>query len=442
MTHLTLVPNFDHDAERAVLAACLMAPTDSLAACRDVGLSADDFEADGHRVLFRAMLALVRIGRTPDPITLGAFLEQHGVLDRAGGRDAIGALLQEIPTAANVRYHADLVRRAGRARRGRDDRREQDVQLAQVGDALAFLDLEADAFFRFPWEPLDRVVGGIHPGALAFVAGHPGGGKTSFLLTLELRLLAQGKRVYYAGLESRPNILRTQVACRVLGVDHGDVLAGNAQRRADWPEVRAKLKAEIERQRDLDGVYGRLRFAPQTHIGTGESAAIMAEAADWGADVVVVDHIDHVTADAKGGPYAESRQVVQVLDTLTKHHGLVTLASTQTNFEGRSADPYRNHRPIQEQHVYMGGHKNQVSHLTLGVYRPIEGGTVPKDLDKLIREGAKPITDALAPHTTAVNVMKSRVLGEGKHQIVTLGFWRGEVLDAVPTYRRLQSGAA
>ena len=441
---LALVRDFDHDAERAVLGAILLDPADALAACASVGLKPEHFADERHHVLYRAVHALTRIGRAVDPVTLGAFLQHHGVLERAGGRELIGDLLGEVPTAANVRYHADLVRRAAAARSGRDDRALVDVQHAQVGDAQAFLDLGAERFFRWPWPALDQVVGGIHPGALCFLAGHPGGGKTSFLLTLMLRMLADGKRVYYAGLESRPNILRTQIACRVLGIDHGAVLSGNAQREADWPEVKARLVTELQRQRDAETVYARLRFAPHANIDTAGAAGMMAEAADFGADVVVVDHIDHVTAEAKGGPWVESRQVTQVLDTLTKHHGMVTLAATQTNNADASADPFRDHRPLKKQHLYMGGHKEHVAHTILGVYRPIDGlqdGAVPKDLRAAILEGARPITDALAKHTVAVNVLKSRVLGEGKHAIVRLGFWRGEVLDAVPSVVRTWPGA-
>ena len=442
---LALVPNFDHDAERAVLGAILMAPEASLAACTAVKLQSDHFEADAHRVLFRAIRALEATGAAVDPVTLAAFLERHSVLPRVGGREFLGDLLHEIPTAANVRYHADLVRRAAKARSGRDDRAEVDIQAAQVGEAQSFLDLGADAFLRLPWPRLDAELGGTMPGTLSFLAGHPGGGKTSFLLTLMLRLLAQGKRIYYAGLESRPNILRTQVACRVLGIDHGQVLAGNAQRDADWPDVRGRLLDQLERQRDADGVFARLRFAPYPHVDTAAACRIMAEAADWGADLVVIDHIDHVTAEAKGGLFQESRHVVQVFDTLSKEHGLKTLASTQTNWTGRSADPYRNHRPIQEEHLYMGGHKVHVAHWIIGVYRPLvqlEAGGIPKDLDKAIRSGARPITDALAKQTVAVNVLKSRILGEGRHAIVPLGFWRGEVLDEVPKVIRAWEGSA
>lgn len=436
---LALMPDFDAAAERAVLAALLIDETFALPEVREVSVSWRDMADPRHQVLFAAMLELARIGRPLDPVTLGQYLEHRKALDKAGGKEYIGGLMDEVPHARNVRAHARMVKAAAKARAGKDERTALDEQSAQVGDAQRFLDLGADAFLRLPWPRLDATLGGTMPGTLSFLAGHPGGGKTSFLLTLMLRLLASGKRVYYAGLESRPNILRTQVACRTLGLDHGAVLAGNAQGLPDWPAERQRLLTELERQRDLDGPYARLRFAPHAHVDTAAACEIMAEGADFGADLIVVDHIDHVTADGKQGLYQESRHVVQVFDSLSKQHGLKTLAATQTNWTGRSADPYRNHRPIQEEQLYMGGHKLHVAHWVIGVYRPLEGGRVPKDLDKMIRGGERPLTDALAKHTVAVNVLKSRVLGDGKHAIVPLGFWRGEVLDDVPLHRQLQA---
>lgn len=441
---LTLVEDFDHDAERAVLAAILIAP-EVFADILATGLTWHDFADPRHQVLFAACEQLRKIGRPIEPVTLGAYLGQRQAIEKAGGREYFGALLDEIPHTRSAHAHAKMVKQAARARAGRDERKAIDTQHAQVGDAQAFLDLGPEAFLRMPWPRLDALLGGTMPGTLSFLAGHPGGGKTSFLLTLILRLLAHGKRIYYAGLESRPNILRTQVACRTLGLDHGEVLAGNAQRLPEWPSVRERLTRELERQRDEDGPFSRLRFAPHPHVDTAAACLIMAEAADWGADLIVIDHIDHVTAEAKQGLFQESRHVVQVLDTLSKQHGLKTLASTQTNWTGKSADPFRNHRPIQEEHLYMGGHKMHVAHWALGVYRPIAPSGNSKELLNEIRNGSRPITDALAKHTVAVNVMKSRVLGEGRHAIANLGFWRGEVLDEpmipVPRYRPSEEAA-
>lgn len=432
---LTLLPTFDHDAERAVLGAILVDPPFAMRHCREVGVSWRDMADPRHQVLYAAMQELVRMDRPIDPVTLGSFLDQRQALEKAGGRDYYGGLYDEVPTAANVRAHAVMVRAAAKARTGRDERKILDEQAGQVGDAQRFLDLEADAFFRFPWAPLDAVVGGMAPGTMGFLAGHPGGGKTSFLLTLICRLVAQGKRVTYAGLETRPNKLRAQIACRVLGVDPGPIFAGVAQREPGWPALRERLKAEVERQRTDPAWVDHLRFVPHEHIDVRGAVEIMAEAKDFASDLVVIDHIDHVTAEGRSA-VSEAHAIVTVFDTATKRHDLVTLAATQTNNEGDVRDPFLTHRPVAPKQIWMGKRKEQVAELFLSVFRPLRKDPAPTSEEKMaVREGSAPITGLLAQATTCCHVFKARALGDAKGAMVELGFWRGEVLDDIPHHR-------
>jgi replicative DNA helicase len=68
------------------------------------------FYREGHRLLFRAMIALTERGDVIDPVTLRDELARRGDLDRAGGMEYVAALIDVVPTAANVDYHAKIVR--------------------------------------------------------------------------------------------------------------------------------------------------------------------------------------------------------------------------------------------------------------------------------------------------------------------------------------------
>jgi hypothetical protein len=96
---------WSEDAEQAVLAATLIEPA-AIVAARGV-LSATDFHFESHQRLFRAALAVDDAGSTIDPITLADAL--GGDLEAAGGKDYIGFLVDAVPTAANVAYHAGIV---------------------------------------------------------------------------------------------------------------------------------------------------------------------------------------------------------------------------------------------------------------------------------------------------------------------------------------------
>lgn len=436
---LSLVtPNFARDLERAVLAAILTDAPFALGECRAVGLHARHFGERAHQLVYRAFERLDAQGLAIDPPTLAKFLADHNALAEAGGTAFIAELLDEIPTTANVRSHARLVRQATA---GPAEARRQGEQDAQVGEALAFLDLGAGAFLRYPFAALDASLGGIAPGRPHWFCAHSGTGKTSLVNTLAKHwALTEGKRVMVAGLELEPKELRLSMACRVLGVDHGELFKGNLQRTAQWADTRAQLVAELHRQRTEDAYREHLRFAPFERLTAENTRAICEEAAAWNADVVFIDHVDHMDTVHNGGrERAESLAIVQVLNSLVKSYGLRCIATSQTNREGKANNPLRDHYPLSSEMVRHGDHKLQEAGAFCGLRRPIRKDVEKEALSDARHDRAK-IPEILAPHTMAVNVMKDRY-GHATGEDLWLGFWRGEVLDdpssthAIPTRR-------
>src|SRR5437867_4177534 len=99
---------WSNEAEQAVLGAMLL---DQDAALKAAELLDDTvFYREGHRLLFRSMIALTERGDVIDPVTLRDELLRRGDLDRAGGMEYLGGLIDVVPTAANVEYHAKIVR--------------------------------------------------------------------------------------------------------------------------------------------------------------------------------------------------------------------------------------------------------------------------------------------------------------------------------------------
>src|SRR5947199_8640229 len=99
---------WSNEAEQAILGAMLL---DQDAALKAAELLDDTmFYKEGHRALFRAMTGLAERGDVIDPVTLRDELGRRGDLDRAGGMEYIGALIDLVPTAANIDYHARIVR--------------------------------------------------------------------------------------------------------------------------------------------------------------------------------------------------------------------------------------------------------------------------------------------------------------------------------------------
>ncbi|HZR35689.1 MAG TPA: VapE domain-containing protein [Nevskia sp.] len=73
-------------------------------------ITADDFYAQGHRVLFEHIGELIRGGVSCDFVTLSEHLRSKDLLNAAGGLAYLGTLAADTPSAANVLAYADIVR--------------------------------------------------------------------------------------------------------------------------------------------------------------------------------------------------------------------------------------------------------------------------------------------------------------------------------------------
>ncbi len=108
-------PPYSEDAEQAVLSAMLI---DQDAVMRAVEFVTDAmFYADRHRRIFRAMVLITERGAVVDPLTLSEELDRRGELESSGGKEYIGFLVDAVPTAANIEYHAAIVREKSLLRR-------------------------------------------------------------------------------------------------------------------------------------------------------------------------------------------------------------------------------------------------------------------------------------------------------------------------------------
>ena len=214
-------PPYSEPAEQAVLSAILLDPASILRATEYL----DDtmFYREGHRRLFRAMLSLSERGDVIDPLTLTDELQRISQLEGAGGRDYIAYLVDVVPTAANIEYHAKIVREKALRRRLIEvstgivteafdspqssaelvDQAEHAIfELSQSRGSEGFTrikELMYDAMERIEqlhlagetvtgipsgFKDLDEMTAGFQPSDLVIVAARPSMGKTAFVLNI------------------------------------------------------------------------------------------------------------------------------------------------------------------------------------------------------------------------------------------------------------------
>jgi replicative DNA helicase len=106
---------YSAEAELAVLGGMII-DGDALTKAIEV---VDDsmFYREGNRRAFRAMRRIFERGDVIDPVTLAEELRGAGDLEAVGGLQFIASVLDAVPTAANIEYHAKIVREKAVLRR-------------------------------------------------------------------------------------------------------------------------------------------------------------------------------------------------------------------------------------------------------------------------------------------------------------------------------------
>lgn len=307
---------------------------------------------------------------------------------------------------------------------------------AQVARGVQFLDLEADDFLRWPWASMDAIMGGMAGGTLHFVVCPSKGGKTTLCRSATRQWIQQGRRVFYGGFELRAETLRTMFAADDCNIDAGDVLTGAWTSWPDRAEHRELMKQAYYSQLDPASDYQRVRFSEFSHVDRKAIQTMMEQAHEWGADVVIIDHVDNVNGgDEKSrGLYEVSLATVHLLDRLAKQYNLVVVVTSQTNNDGRTRDIWRDHRPVRPETVKMGSHKMEVATTMMGFYRPAKIG-LTKEEKQVAEARERSVYELLQPDVNAFNVMAHRAYGSRIGQVGHVGWSRGRIVEAPASFK-------
>lgn len=318
---------------------------------------------------------------------------------------------------------------------------------AQTDDALRAFDRDPDAYVRWPFAAVDALAGPMAPGSVHYVAAASGGGKTTFITSVIRRWTASGVRVDVLPLETEAWAWRVHMACVAADVPPGLVLSGELPARAKQGDADAaatceRVRVELRRMRADAADGGCLAVHPDRHLTARRLRSLCAVAAKRGAQVVVVDHIDHVEADAGAGgrradPFTESQRVNGAVLDAAVTHGLIVVAMSQLNaarFRG-ARDRLAKYGPPQTADLLMHTFKEHNAASILGLFRPLSPWA---DLDAVARAragDAEPGT-VLAAGVMGVVAGKLRHRGEAEGRRTYLTVERGAARDRTPDEAR------
>jgi replicative DNA helicase len=401
------------EAEISVLGGMLI-DADAVAKAME---SVDDsmFYREANRRLYRAMRRLFERGEAIDPVTLTEELRGTGELDSVGGPTYLAELMEAVPTAANIEYHAriikdkallrrlieastDTVREAfetsGESVEDAIDRAEQRIfQISQAGQRKGFIWIKEILWPTFEhieklqqagggitgvpsgFPDLDRLTNGFQRSDLIVVAGRPSMGKTSIVLNfMQHAAIECGTSVAFFSLEMAKEAIVQRLLC--------------AEGQVNSSRLRSGKLTEQEYMQ-LATAAGHLNTAP---IWIDDSPAITAlelraKARRLKAEVdlglIVVDYLQLMR-----GPRAESRvqeisAISGALKAVAKELAVPVIALSQLS---RAPEQRTDHRP-QLADLRESGAIEQDADLVLFLYRPEVYSRDDQSLDAESLEG-------------------------------------------------------
>lgn len=302
----------------------------------------------------------------------------------------------------------------------------------QIVTAMQHLDRHPDHLVRWPFPDLDALTGPMGEGEVWFVPAFSGGGKTTFIVSCIEAWRLAGKRVYVMPLELQPFRFRTMLACMQTGTHPGDALSGALRADPSRASEREALKQALMGQSHA-GYVDRVMISEQRAINVAGLQNGLMEAKAFGADVVVVDHIDHIEGDDATSLYAASKQVNHAALRMAQDNGLLLVFTSQLNMEVAKQDRLAKYAAPMVNHVQFPSVKLQIATGMIGLYRPLRApheDETPDDYAKAIksaRAGTTDAPDALMPNTMGVVAMKLRNYGSREGVRVHLAVEHGRV---------------
>lgn len=396
------VPPHSIEAEQSVLGGLLIDNTTWDAAADQV--SERDFYRLEHRLIFGAIARLVVAGRPADVITVHDELRLQGKADDTGGLAYLNALAQSVPSAANLKRYAEIVREravlrklvtagdeivtAALAPNGRsvasilDEAESRILRIGEEGarssqgfqrmDSLMvqLMDRVNDLAesgasdvtgARTGYYDLDRMTAGRQPGDLIVLAARPSMGKTCLALNIgENVALQEGLPVLVFSMEMGAAQLALRMVGSVGRVDQSRLRTGRLQ-DDEW----SRLTEAVEK-------IGRAKiFIDETPgLSPGEvRARARRQARECGQlGLIIIDYLQLLTGE--GGGSEENRATVlgeisRGMKGLAKELRCPVIALSQLN---RSVETRADKRPTMSD-LRESGAIEQDADIILFIYR-------------------------------------------------------------------------
>ncbi len=415
MPMIDRVPPQNIDAEQAVLGAMLI-KKEAIAEVSQI-LRPEDFYRDAHKIVYEAMLTLFNKNEPADIVTVSEYLNNENLMEKVGGVTFITALANTVPTAANVTYHAKIVREkadlrhlintatdiAGMAYESSDDvadvidkSEKMIMEVANRQNVSAFTpmrDIVMETFDKINvlyenkggltgipcgFTDLDKLTSGLQASDLILVAARPSMGKTAFTLNIGAHVaLKEHKNVAFFSLEMSKQQLVQRMLCSEGGIDSQKLRKGELD-KTDWSKLVNVANKVAEAPLYIDDTAGI------TVIELRSKARRLK--AEKGLDLIIIDYLQLMQGrTGKGATDNRQQEISEIsrsLKAVARELNVPVIALSQLS---RSVESRQIKRPMLSD-LRESGSLEQDADIVMFLYREdyYDPETVNKNITEVI----------------------------------------------------------
>ena len=338
------VPPQNIEAEQSVLGAMLI-KKEAITQAQEL-LRPDDFYREAHRIVFETMLELAGDNEAVDLVTLTEALRKKEMLEKVGGISFITALANYVPTAANIVYHAQIVKEKSELRHLidaateiasaayeatddvkdiMDDAEKKILAVAanQTGGAFEPIrNIVIDTVGRVEtlyenqggltgistgFRDLDRDTSGLQKSDLILVAARPSMGKTAVTRNIATYAALHGHTVALFSLEMSKEQLVQRMLCSEGGIDSQRLRTGQLE-DADWDRLINTADRVSKASIYIDDTAG-------INVMDLRSKARRLKA-EHGLDLIVIDYLQLMQGRARSSSDNRQQEISEISRSL------------------------------------------------------------------------------------------------------------------------------
>lgn len=383
------------EAEQAVLACVL---TDEEISSNIFGLiSAEDFYSEAHKLIFQKMIEIYSENKPIDFVTLTNRLETSGLLDKVGGLDYITALTNTLPSSANYKHYAEIVKNHSKLRnlisigqqiveKGFNEESGQnamqfaeklvfdlsekddssalehiDKGLQKVIDKFDMIAKDKNCLLGIPtgFKKFDQITNGLQNSDLILLAARPGVGKTSLAMNIiNYAAINHAKSCAIFSLEMPVIQLVQRSLCSVACVGMQKALNGNLSEE-EWRRLWQANKQLSESKLYIDD------SSLNTPMDILSKCRRLKR--EKGLDLVLIDYLQLMRSGLKqDNRVLEIAEITRGLKIAAKELNVPIILLSQLS---RTVEIRKDHRPMLSD-LRDSGAIEQDADIVLFIYKP------------------------------------------------------------------------